>query len=125
MSMRAKTSMIAAGRLYDPQQPESPILLDTPAWFRWLELERVRSFAYPVFDARCGYITGYMTVRKEGRQRGGSYWTVYRRSRGCLRKIYLGTAQQVTRERLVQVVRQLLAEQYQCAEAEIPLTRHH
>ncbi len=123
--MSAKTPTVSAGQLYDPQQPGCPILLDTPAWFAWLELERVRSFAYPVFDAQCGYIAGYMTVRKEGRQRGGSYWTVYRRSRGGLRKIYLGTAPQVTRERLVQVVRHLLAEQYQCAEAEIPITRHH
>ncbi len=49
----------------------------------------------------------------------------YRRSRGRLRKIYLGTAQQVTRERLVKVVRQLLAEQYQCRATEIPLTCHH
>ncbi len=85
----------------------------------------MRSFAYPVFDARCGYIVGYMTVRKEARQRGGCYWTVYRRSGGRLRKIYLGTAQRVTRDRLVMVVRQLLAEQYQCSPAEIPLTRHH
>ena len=74
--MSAKTPMVSAGRLYDPQQPASPILLDTPAWFSWLELERVRSFAYPLFDARCGYMVGYMTVQKEGSQRGGSYWTV-------------------------------------------------
>ncbi len=123
--MSAKTPTVSAGRLYDPQQPDRAILLDTPAWFRWLELERVRSFAYPMFDVRCGYIGGYMTVRKEERQRGGSYWTVYRRSQGRLRKIYLGTARQVTREHLVTVVRTLLAEQYQCVEAEIVITRHH
>ncbi|HSH80942.1 MAG TPA: hypothetical protein VLA19_20615 [Herpetosiphonaceae bacterium] len=123
--MSAKTPTVADGRLYDPLQPGRPILLDTPAWFAWLKLEQVRSFAYPVFDARCGYIAGYMTVRKEGRQRGGTYWTVYRRSQGRVRKVYLGTATRVTRERLVLVVRQLLAEQYQCAEAEIVLTQHH
>ncbi len=123
--MSAKTPTVSAGQLYDPAQPDRPIRLDTPAWFAWLELERVRSFAYPVFDARRGYIAGYMTVRKEGRQRGAGYWTVYRRSRGRLRKIYLGTAQQVTRERMVKVVRQLLAEQYQCRATEIPLTCHH
>ncbi len=123
--MSTKTPTVSAGHLYDPVHLDSPIMLDTPAWFAWLELERVRSFAYPVFDARCGYSTGYMTVRKEGRQRGGSYWTVYQRRQGRLRKIYLGRARQVTRTHLVQVVRQLLAEQYQCAEAEIAITRHH
>jgi hypothetical protein len=123
--MSAKTPTVSAGRLYDPHQPERSILLDSPAWFTWLELDQVRSFAYPLFDARCGSIVGSMTVRNEGRQRGGSYWTVYRRSHGRLRKLYVGTARQVTRERLVLVVRRLLAEQYQCAEAEIPLTRHH
>jgi len=123
--MSAKTPTVSAGRLYDPQHPDGSIQLDTPAWVAWLELERVRSFAYPVFDARCGYIAGYLTVRKERRQRGGSYWTVYRRSGGRLQKFYLGVAQHVTRERLVTVVRRVLADQYQCPETEIAITRHH
>ena len=50
---------------------------------------------------------------------------VYRQSQGRLRKRYLGVARGVTRERLVAVVRTLLAEHYQCPESEIRLTRHH
>jgi hypothetical protein len=123
--MSAKTPTVSAGRLYDPHQPDRVIVLDSPTWFTWLASAHARSFAYPLFDAHCGYILGYMTVRKEGRQRGSSYWTVYRRSHGQVRKIYLGTASQVTRARLVAVVRALLAAHYQCAEAEIRITQHH
>ncbi|MEI7645549.1 MAG: hypothetical protein WCJ55_14845 [Chloroflexales bacterium] len=51
-----------------------------------------------------------MTVRKECRQRGGSYWTAYRRQGRRLRKIYLGSSPTLTQARLDAVVRTLLAE---------------
>jgi len=50
-----------------------------------------------------------MTVRKEPRRRGSSYWSVYRRSGGRLRKIYLGRSATVTAARLEEVARRLLA----------------
>jgi hypothetical protein len=34
------------------------ITLDTAAWFAWLAAPTTTSFAYPVFDASCGYIVG-------------------------------------------------------------------
>ena len=67
-----------------------------------------RSFAYPLFDRTAGWITGYMTVRKEGRARGGAYWVAYRRSGGRLRKIYLGRSAQVTGLRLAAVAAEFL-----------------
>jgi hypothetical protein len=79
------------------------ITLDTAAWFAWLAAPTTTSFAYPVFDASCGYIVGVMTVRKEGRQRGGCYWSAYRRQGGRLRKVYLGPTAAITRTRLATV----------------------
>jgi hypothetical protein len=82
--------------------------LDTPAWSAWLEMETTRSFAYPLFDRAAGWIRGYMTVRKERRARGRTYWVAYRRSDGRLRKIYLGRSPQLTGLRLAAVAAEFL-----------------
>jgi hypothetical protein len=95
--------------LSDLPAPAPAIRLDTPAWAQWLETETTRSFAYPLFDRAAGWIAGFMTVRKEQRQRGSSYWVAYRRSDGQLRKIYLGRSPQVTGLRLAAVADQFLA----------------
>jgi hypothetical protein len=83
-----------------------PIRLDTAAWFAWLEQPRVVSFAYPIVDARAGWIVGVMTVRKERRSRGSAYWVAYRRYAGRLRKVYLGRSSHVTSVRLATVAAQ-------------------
>ncbi len=80
-----------------------PIRLDTVAWFAWLEQPSVVSFAYPIVDARAGWIAGVMTVRKERRSRGSAYWVAYRRYAGRLRKVYLGRSSHVTSVRLAAV----------------------
>jgi hypothetical protein len=80
------------------------------AWFRWLESPLTRSFSYPLFDPRCGYIIGFLTVRKERRQRGGQYWSVYRRARGRLRKEYLGHSDTLTAAYLAEVASRWLEE---------------
>jgi hypothetical protein len=98
--MSMKTPCVWGAYLEDPQQPARTIPLDTAAWFRWLDAPTTRGFTYPVFDPHVGYIVGFMTVRKEQRQRGGWYWSVYRRSQGRLRRIYLGRSATVTRARL-------------------------
>lgn len=64
------------------------IRLDTPAWAHWLATSSATSFAYPIEDPAAGWRVGFMTVRKERRARGGSYWVAYRRIGGQLRKIY-------------------------------------
>lgn len=48
-----------------------------------------------------------MTVRKERRQRGGVYWTAYRRQGRRLCKIYLGPSLSVTKARLREVADRL------------------
>jgi hypothetical protein len=107
--MSTKTPTVSEAAVYAPDLPDGRIRLDTVAWFTWLERPTTTSFSYPLFDPRCGYIRGYMTVRKEARQRGGSYWSVYRRSGGRLRKIYLGRSASVTGAHLEEIARTLLA----------------
>lgn len=93
--------------LYDPAQGGAGIPLDSPAWPAWLDAATTRGFAYPVYDAAAGYIVGWLTVRKERRQRGGDYWSVYRRQGGRLRRVYLGGAAAVTAARLEEIARAL------------------
>ncbi len=57
-------------------------------------------YPYPVLAAAAGYIAGYLTIRKERRQRGGAYWVAYRRVAGRLRKVYIGRSAAVTQARL-------------------------
>ena len=92
-----------------PAAPGTSVQLDSPAWFAWLEEEGSTSFCYPLFDARCGYIVGFMTLRRERRVRGGRYWVAYRRGQGRLRKVYLGLSSHLTHARLETVAQQFLA----------------
>ena len=108
--MSAKTPRVWGTYVEHPHQPACRIPLDTPAWFNWLEAPTTSRFTYPMFDPRVGYIVGFMTVRKERRQRGGSYWTVYRRQAGRVRKVYLGRAAGVTNARLAEIARGFLGE---------------
>ena len=96
---------------YLDNPPDARVVLDTPAWVGWLEAPTTASFAYPVVDPSRGYIVGVMTVRKEGRQRGGFYWSAYRRQGGRVRKVYLGSAASLTRARLDEVARSFIAHQ--------------
>ncbi len=98
--MAAKIPEVLEGCLYDPRQGGSTIRLDTPAWFGWLVAPTTTSFSYPLYDRARGYIVGFMTVRKERRQRGGMYWSVFRRCGSRVRKIYLGQSSRVTQARL-------------------------
>ncbi|HSH83165.1 MAG TPA: hypothetical protein VLA19_31925 [Herpetosiphonaceae bacterium] len=107
--MSAKTPRVWTVYVEDPAQPTAQVWLDRPEWFTWLELATTRRFCYPVFDARMGYSVGFMTVRKEGRARGGQYWVAYRRCQGQVRRVYLGASARLTRAVLEQVAQQFLA----------------
>src|SRR5256714_13191277 len=98
--MATKLPRISERWVYDVELPSGCVQLDTAAWFTWLEAPTTMRFSYPIFEERCGYIVGFMTVRKEQRQRGGSYWVVYRRQGTRVHKIYLGGSATVTHERL-------------------------
>lgn len=92
-----------------PGTAEQDIELDTPAWQAWLELPSTRSFAYPIDDRQAGSICGFMTVRKERRQRGSEYWVAYRRVGKQVRKVYLGRATQLTQQQLAATAECFLA----------------
>ena len=117
--MSAKTPTVAltswpvrnAGWLEESQHAACAIRLDSPAWFAWLEGAEVTRFAYPIFDPQRGYITGYLTVRKERRQRGAAYWTVYRRCGRQVRKVYVGRSAAVTEARLQAIAWAFLVEE--------------
>ncbi len=96
--MQEKPPRIWGEWVYDGEDRALGICLDTPAWMSWLDLPATRSFSYPVHDHAHGYIDGFMTVRKERRQRGGSYWVAYRRCQGRMRKVYLGAASVLTKQ---------------------------
>ncbi len=89
--------------LCDPARPGVVIWLDSAAWFAWLEAAETTRFTYALDDPVLGSIVGWMTVRKERRQRGGTYWTAYRRAGRQVRKVYLGGSAQVTWARLREV----------------------
>lgn len=104
----AKTiPMVRDGILLDDQTAGPTIYLDTPAWFAWLEAPATGAprarFSYAIFNWSQGYIDGFLTVRKERRQRGGAYWLVYRRQGRRLRKVYVGRSAALTRDKLDQV----------------------
>ena len=89
------------------QSHERHILLDSPQWFAWLDAPENDGFSYALMNHAKGYIDGFMTVRKERRQRGGVYWSAYRRQGRRLRKIYLGPSASVTKARLREVAARL------------------
>lgn len=86
--------------LSDPSAPGADIVVDSAAWFAWLDAPTTTSFSYPLFDPAAGYIMGFMTVRKEQRKRGTSYWSVYRRCQGRVQRVYLGRSVTITDARL-------------------------
>jgi hypothetical protein len=107
--------------VYGPHARDLAIRLDTPAWFGWLEAPTTSGFSYPVFDPTQGYIVGWMTVRKERRQRGGRYWAVFRRDGSRVRKIYLGRSATITQARLEAIAQELwLAPRMRTAQDEPP-----
>ncbi len=108
--MSLKKLSVSNGRLYDLTRPGESIPLDTPDWVAWLENPATTGFSYPILNPARGYVEGWMTVRKERRARGGAYWSVYRRSHGALRRIYLGRAPSVTHARLQAIAEALLKE---------------
>lgn len=86
--------------LDDPFTPGPPIPLDSQRWFEWLDLPDNNRFSYAYYNHKEGYIDGFMTLRKETRQRGTFYWSAYRRHGAKVRKGYVGTSQLLTRQKL-------------------------
>lgn len=107
--MGGKLPLVSDGWVYQRSQGGVDIRLDTPGWFAWLAAPSTTGFSYALYDPKRGYIVGFMTVRKERRQRGGMYWSVFRRCGRKVRKMYLGQSSTVTQSRL-QAIAEMLCE---------------
>jgi len=101
-----------------PDGTARAIRLESAGWWAWLERATARSFAYPIYDARVGYIRGFMTVRKEQRERGSDYWVAYRRVGGRLCKIYLGRSAELTQQQLAGIAGRFLTMEAPAGEAQ-------
>ena len=101
--------LVRQATLEEPHASGPSIRLDTPAWFAWLEQPANTRFSYALHNQAQGYIDGFMTVRKEKRRRGGTYWSVYRRSGAHVRKVYVGPSTALTHRRLEQIAARLRA----------------
>ena len=89
--MARTTAQVDGARLILPGHHASPITVDTPAWFAWLEQATTFTFTSPA---------GHFTARKERQARGGGYWKAYRTAQGTLHRVYLGKAQDLSFDRL-------------------------
>src|SRR6476619_408486 len=89
--MARTTALVDGARLVLAHNDASPIIVDTPAWFVWLEQATTFAFSSP---------SGRFTARKERQARGGGYWKAYRTSHGTLHRVYLGKAEDLTLDRL-------------------------
>jgi LuxR family maltose regulon positive regulatory protein len=98
--MARTTALVDGATLVLPDSDASPITVDTPAWFAWLEHAMTFAFTSP---------SGHFTARKERQARGGGYWKAYRTSHGTLHRVYLGKAQDLTLDRLNQAAARLAA----------------
>jgi hypothetical protein len=107
--MAKSIPVVQGGVVIDDNMAGPAIQLDTSAWFAWLEAATTTRFSYALYNCARGYIDGFMTVRKECRQRGTTYWTVYRRQGQRLRKVYVGPSTALTQARLEEIAAQLQA----------------
>ena len=71
----------------------------SPGW----RFQPPSAFSYALHNRTQGYIDGFMTVRKERRQRGTAYWSAYRRQGQRLRKRYIGRSDALTQARLEEI----------------------
>lgn len=71
---------------------------DEPAWLAWVQEHA--TFAFQGQE-------GHLSLIKEARPHGSSYWYAYRRQAGHTRKCYLGSSAKVTFAHLEQIAREL------------------
>jgi hypothetical protein len=103
--MAKNIPLVRQGILENPSGPD--IRLDTAEWFAWLEAATTTHFSYALYNRDRGYIDGFLTVRKETRQRGSYYWSVYRRRGHHLYKIYGGRSAALTHDHLERIAARL------------------
>jgi predicted ATPase/DNA-binding CsgD family transcriptional regulator len=95
MSNKNQTTALVEGEMlsYQRDGERYELRVGTPAWYAWLQTAMSFRMRSPF---------GTFTLRREqaGNKRGNWYWRAYRRRHGKLYRVYLGTAEEVTLERL-------------------------
>src|SRR6266496_5770288 len=95
MSNENRTTALVEGETlsYQRDGERYQLRVGSSAWYAWL-----RTATH--FRVRSPF--GTFTVRREqaGNQRGNWYWRAYRKRAGRLHRVYLGTTEEVTLERL-------------------------
>lgn len=91
----SSVAQVRAGVLTDSSKPLYPAIeVGSTFWFSWLKEPDVKSFSF-----ECVY--GKFTARKEERATSKhEYWYAYRKLAGKLRKVYLGTSEELSNSRL-------------------------
>jgi len=104
MSNENQTTALVEGETlsYQRDGEHSQLRVGTSAWYAWLQTATN-------FRVRGPF--GTFTVRREqaGNQRGNWYWRAYRKRAGKLHRVYVGTSEEVTLERLRTVAARLSA----------------
>jgi hypothetical protein len=70
--MAKNIPLVSADTLEVPDSTTPWVRLDTAEWFAWLDSPTTTRFSYALHNRARGYIDGFMTVRKEQRQRGNA-----------------------------------------------------
>src|SRR6266516_340713 len=117
--MAKMTPLVRGDRLiYQQDEHEQVLAVETPAWFAWLATASTFAFTSE---------NGTFTARKEraSNQRGGWYWKAYRTQHGKLSSRYLGKSETVTLVHLQAVAQDLAAgpvsaSPVRAGEAELP-----
>lgn len=96
--MKSVIPLVRDGICVDLANPiYAPMAVDSEIWLKWLRELSVVSFHYESDS-------GKFTARREERSNStNDYWYAYRKIKGKLRKVYLGSRDELTGDRLEQV----------------------
>jgi predicted ATPase/DNA-binding CsgD family transcriptional regulator len=99
--------------LYQRNGQGRRLTVGTPAWYAWLSTATTFAFRSEV---------GTFTARREqaGHKRGGWYWRAYRKRAGQLHRVYLGTSEELTLDRLRTIAARLSAQHTLTGEEQEP-----
>jgi hypothetical protein len=115
MSNEKRTTALVEGETlsYQTDGEHYQLRVGTSAWYAWLRTATS-------FRVRSPF--GTFTVRREqaGNQRGNWYWRAYHKRDGKLHRVYVGTAEEVTLERLRAIAARLSAQDTLTAEEPEP-----
>jgi hypothetical protein len=107
--MAQTTPKVRDNQLYLAHDSEPLCLVESPAWFAWLQQARAfRYYSQQRHNVSRGHgpLLAPISLRQEKRRRG-YLWYAYRRSYRILHKRYVGKSEALTKVKLEQMARLL------------------